>query len=86
MSRKSCPSPQRLRIGRALIASGTRVLCFAPFAHHAPEVSVGSIPTSRAVRRGNGPPDRFLIRLTEPAAGFAPWAARRPSLSKPGKD
>jgi hypothetical protein len=86
MSRKSHPRPQRLKIDRALIPSGIRILCFAPFAHHAPEGSVGSIPTSRAVRRGNGPPDRFLIRLTEPAAGFAPWAAKRPSLLKPGKD
>ncbi|OJF90186.1 hypothetical protein AX761_23630 [Rhizobium sp. 58] len=73
-------------MGQAVIAFGIRFLCFAPSAHPAPEVSVGSIPTSRAVRRGNGPPDRFLIRLTEPAAGFAPWAARRLSLLKPEKD
>ena len=51
MSRKSRPRPQRLRIDRAMIASGIRARCSAPSAHPARAVSAGSIPTGRAVRR-----------------------------------
>ncbi|GGC24353.1 hypothetical protein GCM10011363_46070 [Marivita lacus] len=86
MSRKFPPRPQRLWIDRAVTASGIR-----------------------GVRRENGPPDRFLARLTSapsahpahaasagsirtdraqpaPAAGSAPWVARRPSPAKRKED
>ena len=51
MSRKSHPRPQRLRIDRAVIASGIRARCSAPSAPRAPAASAGSIPTGRGPTR-----------------------------------